>query len=93
MSGKWIVGDTKRDIKEVVTQNGTFTRSSGIRNIIGKEDAILGTVKKKIVRTLSQILENKFGSRVSQDTKPGRHLLLVACTSDLDKKENSITHK
>ena len=43
--------------------------------------------------TLSQILENEFSSGVSQDTKPGRHLLLVACTSDLDKKENSITHK
>ena len=76
-------GDTKRQL----------TQSSRICNIIRKYYEILGTVKKKIVRTFSQILENEFGSRVSQDTKPGRQLLSVACTSDLDKKENSITHK
>ena len=43
--------------------------------------------------TLSQNLENEFGSGVSQDPKPGRWLLLVACTSDLDKKESNITFK
>ena len=36
------------------------------------------------VTTSSQILENEFGSGVSQDTKPGKWLLLVVCTSDLD---------
>ena len=40
---------------------------------------------------LSHILENEFDAGVSQDTKPGRPLL-VFCTSDLDK-ENSTTYK
>ena len=43
--------------------------------------------------TLSQILENEFSSGVSQDTKPGRQILLVAYTSVMDKKVNNITLK
>ena len=52
-----------------------------------------GNSKNTSVTTLSQILENEFSSGVSEDTKPGRQLLLVACTSDLDKKVSNITFK
>ena len=49
--------------------------------------------RKTPVTNLSQNLENEFGSGVSEDTKPGKWLLLVVCTSDLDKKESNITFK
>ena len=82
----------------MVTQNKNLTQSSSKQNpwYNWKVKCNSGNGKKKKntpVTTLSQNLENEFGSGVSQDTKPGRQLLLVAYTSDLDKKESNITFK
>ena len=52
---------------------------------IGKKYVILGTVKD-ICDNFFISYKMSFGSGVSQDTKPGRQLLLMAFTSDLDKK-------